>query len=150
MNALCIVPCGKKKIWDVSPDAGPTEARSVYMGSLVRKGVQYAEMFYPSSWCILSAKYGFIRPDELIPGPYNVTFNDPTTGPVAVAMLTKQAREKGLTSYDEIVVVGGARYEAIARAVFEKEIVNPLTGCKGIGFMLQRLDLLMERRESRL
>ncbi len=147
MNALCIVPCGKKKIWDVQPDAGPTEARSVYVGSLVRKGIKYAEMYYPSSWCILSAKYGFVCPDELIPGPYNVTFNDPKTGPVTLAMLVEQAEAKNLVSYDEIVVVGGTRYEAMAHLVFEKEIINPLAGCKGIGFMLQRLDLMMKSRE---
>ena len=27
MKTLCIVPCGKKKIWDDNPNAGPTKAR---------------------------------------------------------------------------------------------------------------------------
>ena len=41
----------------------------------------YAEKF-GSRWVILSAKYGFIRPDFQIPGPYNVSFKDPATKPV--------------------------------------------------------------------
>ena len=35
----------------------------------------YAEKF-GSRWVILSAKYGFIRPDFQIPGPYNVSLNE--------------------------------------------------------------------------
>lgn len=71
MKSLCIVPCGNKKIWDKYPDAGETRAKDVYIGSFIRKCQEYALKFYPESWCILSAKYGFIFPEEVIEGPYS-------------------------------------------------------------------------------
>lgn len=72
---LCVVTCGKKKIWDRHPVAGPTPAGGAYIGSLARKCIEYAEQFYPNHWCILSANYGFLLPDTLIEN-YNITWGD--------------------------------------------------------------------------
>ena len=47
-------------------------------------------------WVILSAKYGFIDPDFLIPGPYNVTFKRRATGPIDAETLRTQVRAAGL------------------------------------------------------
>ena len=47
MKDLCIVTCGKKKIWDKNPDSGPTEAKNVYIGPLSKKAKEYAEKYYP-------------------------------------------------------------------------------------------------------
>ena len=49
MSTLCIVPCGRKKIWDKFPNHGPTEAKFVYIGPFASKCKEYAEMFFPSS-----------------------------------------------------------------------------------------------------
>ena len=73
MNTLCVTPCGSKKIRDIFPEAGPTPARDVYIGPFAQKCQQYAQGFYPLEWCILSAKYGFLFPDDIVPGPYNVS-----------------------------------------------------------------------------
>jgi hypothetical protein len=69
MNTLCIIPCGSAKIWDKDSDAGPTAAQYVYTGGFSMNCKQYAMMFYPNSWCILSAKYGFLLPDDVVAGP---------------------------------------------------------------------------------
>jgi len=90
---------------------------------------EYAEKFYPSSWCILSAKYGFLFPDDIVPSPYNVTFNDKRTNPISVEELSKQVKEKGLDKYEEILVLGGKKYVSMVRKAFsKKKVYVPLEG----------------------
>jgi len=137
---LCIVPCGSLKIWDRNPDAGQVRARDAYIGSFARTSIEYAEKFYPGSYVILSAKYGFLFPDEVIPENYNVTFNDPKTNPISVEELRKQAERKGLMKYDEIVVVAGSEYVKIVKKVFAgKRIITPLKGLGGMGSMISAM-----------
>jgi len=141
VNTLCIVPCGSKKIWGKRPQAGPTPARNVYTGPFAGKCREYAETFHPASWCILSAKYGFLFPDEVVPGPYEVTFNDRETCPISEVQLASQADSKGLGRYDRIVVLGGRNYVGLVREVFRgKAICTPLSDCRGIGYMMGKLN----------
>ena len=147
MKTLCIVPCGKRKIWDQNPDAGPTKARFVYIGPFATKCREYAKMCYPSSWCILSAKHGFMFPNDVVPGPYDVSFNDKRTNPITTKELLSQAIEKELDNYQPIVVVGGKNYVDIAKEVFSsKEILTPLSDCKGMGYMMSRLKDAVRRK----
>jgi hypothetical protein len=146
MRTLCIVPCGKKKIWDINRNAGPTEARYVYIGPFAKKCIEYAEKFYPTSWCILSAKHGFLFSDDIVPGKYNVSFNNKSTKPISQDELSKQIIEKGLNTFDRIVVLGGRNYVNMVKAVFsQKEIHTPLSGCHGIGEMMQKLNDAIQR-----
>jgi len=141
MKALCIIPCGNKKIWDKKPGLGPQKARNVYIGVFATKCKEYAERFYPSSWVILSAKYGFLFPEDIIPGPYNVSFNKKNTNPITVKELRIQAERKGLYEYEKIIVLGGKKYTQIVKDVFSgKEIYTPLADCRGIGYMLSKLN----------
>ncbi len=140
MKILCIISCGNSKIWDNVPNAGPTPAEHVYTSPLSKKLKQYASKFYPSSWCILSAKYGFLFPDDIIPGLYNVTFNDKTSKPIGIDELILQVKDKKLDAYDKIIALGGKHYADIIKKVFlDKEIIVPLDECKGIGYMLGKL-----------
>jgi len=107
MKSLCIAPCGSKKIWSKNLKAGPAKARDVYIGPFAKKCREYAEKFYPSSWYILSAKYGFLLPDDVIPGPYNVSFNDKKTNPISLKDLARQAEQKKINKYKSVVVLGG-------------------------------------------
>lgn len=146
MKTLCIVPCGNRKIWDKNPKAGPTKAEYVYIGSFAKKCREYAMRFYPSSWCILSAKYGFLFPNDIVPGPYNVSFNDRKTNPITTNGLSAQVKEKGLDSYERIVILGGKTYVEMANEVFSsKEILTPLSDCKGIGYMMGKLNDAIKR-----
>jgi hypothetical protein len=140
MQTLCIIPCGNKKIWNIYPNAGPTGARDVYIGIFAKKCRQYAEKFHPSAWCILSAKYGFLMPDDIVPGPYNVSFNDKKTNHITVDELLNQIAQRKLNTYQKIVVLGGKNYVEIASKVFpSKKIFTPLSDCRGIGYMMGRL-----------
>ena len=146
MKTLCIVSCGKKKIWDEKPDAGPTVAKYAYIGNFSKKCQEYAEKFYPKSWCILSAKYGFLFPDDIVPGHYNVSFNDKSTNPISQDELSNQIIEKELNKFDRIVVLGGRNYVNIIRAVFpQKEVHAPLIGCRGNGEMMKKLNDAIKR-----
>jgi hypothetical protein len=141
MKPLCIIPCGSKKIWDINPNAGPTKAKDVYIGPFAKKCQQYAETFYSDSWCILSAKHGFLFPDDKVPGPYNVTFNKKATNPIGNEELIKQFQKKGMGQYKKVVVLGGKKYAEMANAVFaNSEISTPLKGCKGMGYMMGKMN----------
>ncbi|GFP27693.1 hypothetical protein HKBW3S43_00110 [Candidatus Hakubella thermalkaliphila] len=146
MKTLCIVPCGNRKIWDKTPNIGSTEAKDVYIGPFAKKCREYAEKFYPSSWCILSAKYGFLFPSDIVPGPYNVSFNDRKTNPITTKELSAQMAERKLSNYERIVILGGKNYVEMANEVFSsKEILTPLSDCKGIGYMMGKLNDSIKR-----
>jgi hypothetical protein len=140
-NTICIVPCGSKKIWDKEPETGPTMAKHVYIGSFAGKCREYAEKFYPESWCILSAKYGFLFPEDIVPGPYNVSFNNKKSNPISLDELKSADSTQKLYKYDDIVVLGGKNYTKMVNDIFtDKKIYNPLSKCKGMGFMMQELN----------
>ncbi|MFD1732154.1 DUF6884 domain-containing protein [Deinococcus malanensis] len=63
---LVIVPCGASKIWAKQPDAGAVQAQDAYTGPPFVLHRQYAERF-GDQWVILSAKYGFLQPKQLLP-----------------------------------------------------------------------------------
>ena len=140
MKTLCIVPCSQMKIWKKNPSAGPTRAKDAYIGPFTTKCREYAERFY-SSWCFLSAKYGFLFPDEVVPGPYNVTFIDSATDPMTIQELKRQSAEKGLDKYDKVVVLGGKHYKQIARKVFSGKLLeSPLADGIWLGYMMKALN----------
>ncbi len=106
---LVIVGCGKKKIWDGYPDAGPTAARNVYTSPYFGANRRYAEHL-GCDWLVFSAKYGFIQPSFVIPGNYNVTFKDSSTHPVSIDDLRRQHFQQQLGRYDIVTILGGQDY----------------------------------------
>jgi hypothetical protein len=136
---LIIVPCGERKIWDRNPDHGPSPAREAYIGPPFVINRQYAERF-ATRWVVLSAKYGFIAPNFIIPGPYNVTFKMKRTNPVSAVMLTEQVKREGLGEFEAIIGLGGAEYrDRVAVAFAENGVkpVFPFAGYPKIGKMMQ-------------
>ena len=126
MKTLVIVPCGKSKIWRKYPHHGPVEAKNVYTGSPFILNRRYVEHFR-NDWVILSAKYGLIQPDTMIPEDYNVTFNDPDTNPITIQELSDQATK--YYDYECIIALGGKTYSNIVRELFkEKQVIPPTYG----------------------
>ena len=147
---LVIVPRGSAKVWDKHATAGPTAASDTYTGGPFKMNRQYAECF-GDAWVILSAEYGFLRPDDLVEGPYNVTFNKPATQPVAVAVLRDQVRRLCLDHFDEVVGLGGDKYRQAIRGAFADGTVElrfPFAGLP-IGKMLQATKKAIEAADSR-
>lgn len=148
-KSLCIIPCGAAKIWDKQPSIGPVEAQNVYTGVFAVACQRYAKTFF-DHWVILSAKYGFLYPEDIIPEDYNVSFTKPSSETILIAQLKEQAESKGLFKYQEITVLGGKHYANRAKAVFNQgqELFFPLSDCTGIGYMLQRLARALEGQEA--
>jgi hypothetical protein len=144
VKELCIIPAGERKIWAQNPKTGPTKAVEAYIGPFTGMCRKYAEKFYPGAWCFISAKYGFLLPDDIVRGPYNEVFAGKIRGreanPISLEQLSIIAAKKGLDAYDQIAVLGGKVYVDITRQVFpEKEVSAPLSGSPGMGYMMSKL-----------
>lgn len=142
MSRLCVIPCGSRKIWDAHPlAAGTYPAEQAYIGAFHRKCRAYARQFF-EQWVILSAKHGFLLPGDELSENYNTAFGANSPEEITIQQLLLQAGMKQLNRFDHIVVLGGKKFTAIIPNVFTdaKSIAYPLVGCKGIGYMLQRLD----------
>lgn len=139
-DELCIVTCGKRKIWDKYPDAGPQKAENVYIGPLSKKTKEYAKKFYPNSWLILSAKHGFLKSYDIIDQNYNACFHTKSKT-ISFDELENQVLNKNLNKYKRIIVLGGKFYTKMIFNLFPNiEVLNPLKDCKGIGYMLKMIN----------
>ncbi|UAL54058.1 hypothetical protein LIT32_09820 [Bacillus sp. CMF21] len=138
MKQLCVIPCGNKKIWDKEPHLGKVEAQNAYTGTFHLLCRQYAEKFF-DDWVILSAKHGFLLPEDFVPGNYNVSFSMKTEEVIRLEELNMQAYEKNLHQFNKFVVLGGKKFRPIIETAVEGEYIYPLQGCTGIGYMQQML-----------
>lgn len=116
-RVLVIVPCGRSKIWDKTPDAGPALAQDAYNGTPFKLNRQYAEGV-GTKWIILSAKFGFIFPEFTIAGPYEVTFKRKSTMPVSIATLKQQICDLRLAEFQLVIGLGGKEYRAAVSQAF--------------------------------
>lgn len=145
MKSLCIIACGKKKIWDENPETGSVKAENLYTGSFTRKCLEYAKRSGSDSWCILSAKYGFLFPEDIVQGPYNECFHNKGSNPMTLDELSLQIKVKELDNYDKISILGGIYYTNMINILFPKKVIyNPLDSCKGIGYMMKKLNDLID------
>jgi hypothetical protein len=148
-NVLVIVPCGQRKIWDGDPRRGPTPAGEVYTGAPFKINRAYADRF-ASRWVILSAQYGFIAPEFMIPGPYNVTFKRRDTNPISVAELMEQIEQQRLQDFPSIIGLGGKDYRARMEQAFRPFgccVAFPFSGLP-IGLAMQATKRAIESGKS--
>lgn len=139
MKRLCIIPCGKKKIWDKHSNYGPMEAKDVYISPFGKACQAYATMFF-ENWVILSAKHGFLRPNDIVLENYDLAFDSKSDEVISIEKLQKQMVDKSLLQFDEIVLLAGKKHKKVVTKLYPEEMITyPLEGCKGIGYMLQRL-----------
>ncbi|HHB1884333.1 TPA: DUF6884 domain-containing protein [Bacillus cereus] len=148
MKRICIIPCGKKKIWDKHSDYGPMEAKDVYISPFGKACQAYATMFF-ENWVILSAKHGFLRPNDIVLENYDLAFDSKSDEVINIEQLQKQMVDKSLLQFDEIVLLAGKKHKKVVTKLYpEKMITYPLEGCKGIGYMLQRLKEAVKEGEE--
>lgn len=145
MKKIAVLPCGKKKIWDVNPSAGPVYAKQAYQGTLHKKCARYARFhnLYP---VILSAKYGFLHPEDIVPDNYDTGFQH-HSGVISDTALTSQWHMKGFSETDTIVVLTGKKHQRVLNRVIDTthQWEFPLSRARGIGEMLQILDQSVQR-----
>ena len=129
MKPLVVVPSGRRKIWEMNPNARPTLAKNVYTGPPFKVNREYAEIF-SDKWVILSPKYGFIEPDFIISEDYNVAFDDPKTNPISLSTLREQVKDR-FSEYPCIVALGGSTYANLVVETFkstDQKVLTPSTG----------------------
>ena len=126
MRSLIVISCGKAKIWDRHTNRKSVPARDAYTGSLFRLCRRYAESQAPEAWVILSAKYGLLRPDELI-DDYDVTITD--LDAISVDTLSNQWRKR-FRKFDRIISLCSRAYDRRLRAAVGSDLPfdNPLAG----------------------
>ena len=145
MSRLVVAQCGGKKIWKDRPEMGTVPAQEAYTSTYFKKQRAYAEQF-GDEWMILSAKYGFLKPEDNIED-YNVTFKKKSTGPISSSELAGQIKRMKLGSYDEIVVLGGKEYLEATNKAFEgtnAKIVAPFEGLQ-IGKRMRAINEALRR-----
>lgn len=149
MNSLCIVPCGKRKIWDTEPSCGPVPASQAYTGAFASTARAYAQAFYPESCIVLSAEYGFLWPSDLVKGPYNVSFSRPRYSVIRDVELRDQVNRLCLSRFGEIVVIAATVYAAAVYQAFADRPVrirSPLVGLPNMGSMIAEMKRAMAAR----
>lgn len=136
-----IIPCGKKKIWDVHPEKGETKVKDAYIGVFHNLCKQYAEKF-GDEWVILSAKYGYLLPEEYVKGAYDLSFDHKNKSVISLEALQAQVRRKKFDDFSSITVLTGKKYKPYIEKSFEGINVTmyyPLAEAKGIGYMQSML-----------
>lgn len=150
MKTLIIVPCGKHKIWDRDKNTGPTKAKDAYIGPVFRVNRAFAEKF-SKDWLILSAKYGFISPDFLIPENYDLTFGSDDLEAVNVSYIYNQLKEMELDRrFEAVIALGGKKYRRAIEDAFEGtqvQVVSPFAGL-GCGKLIQATKAFVEKNSE--
>lgn len=124
---IVFISCTKKKL------GHPCSAKEMYTASQwFRGGWQYAKSLNPDDIYILSAKYGLLRPDDIIE-PYNKTLITENINAIKIwsTMVAKQIRNEGINTFDYAVFLCGFNYRRFIRNLFPNRI-EPLAHM-GIG-----------------
>ncbi|MBC1421187.1 hypothetical protein IA612_05335 [Listeria seeligeri] len=144
---LIIIASGKPKIWDKFPDLGPVKASEAYTGTFHRLSKTYAEKF-ADSYLILSPKYGFLRPDDLVAEPYDVRFTMKGTSEATIQLeeLKRMWRGLQINPTELVPMLGGEKFRGLLSSITDnKQTFDfPLTGSSGIGVMQQKLKQAIE------
>lgn len=128
-ETLFIVACTKTKIWQVDREAPEyVPARYAYCGESFKAFLRWLEEVGAESqgfrWLILSARYGYVEPWHPIED-YDVTFDDPQTGPVPdealyaqVMFQTRWRDRKPLRDFRMVIYSGSTTYGKKVRTSF--------------------------------
>lgn len=133
-NRVALISCVKKKYGSAAP------ARDLYTSQLFRGVRRYAET-HADTWFILSAKYGVLRPDEVVE-PYEGTLNTmPKRDRLAWGQKVQQQLLDLLPAAAEVILLAGQRYREDIEPFLRKNgysVSVPLQGLT-IGKQLQLL-----------
>lgn len=136
-NPIVIIPCGAKKL------NHPAKAINMYQGSYYKKYREYAlALTNLDNLFILSAKYGLLKPNQVIE-PYSKTLGD--DGCITYWDVKKQAIEYGVLDRD-CIAIGGKRYVNLCKRVW-KNILTPLQGKGEIGYQMQWMKNQIDMRK---
>jgi len=105
-QTLVVVPCGKQKVWNRRPSAGPTPAERAYTSNYFNLCKKYAQAF-SDEWVVLSGKYGILKPRELVKGDYDLRIKP---SPRFAATIREQLRRHLRHGINRVVSLCGNDY----------------------------------------
>lgn len=145
MRQLSIIPCGKKKIWNKKSERGATKAKHAYIGTFHTLCRNYTLQFI-DQWVVLSAKHGFLLPEDMVDENYDVTFNQDSNEIITIEKLQEQVREKKLDQFDELIILTGKKYKKVIEGSFNDDMPRkfPFEAYSGMGYMQQALKQAVE------
>lgn len=120
------ISCGFRK------SSIPTKAEFMYTGPYFKALLNYAKS-YSDNIYILSAKYGFLRLDQII-DPYNIKFGDPGTAEIS----TLKSQAKKLSINGKLFMLGGELYKQAISQVFDN-VEFPIPEGLGMGMQISWL-----------
>ena len=136
MKRVVLISCVSRKVGHSAP------AKDLYISTLFKLNLRYAEMLGPDQIFILSAKYGLLPLTKLVE-PYEVTLNSMRSKDIASwadKVLIQLAGNANLAK-DHFIFLAGSKYrQFIIPHLRSYEI--PLEGLR-IGEQLQRLKELV-------
>lgn len=105
MNTIVLISCVSKKM------PRKSRARDLYISSLFRMNLRYAQQFLPQKVFILSAKYGLVQLDGEIE-PYDITLNKMSACErrIWAAKVVSQLRVYSDLENDRFVILAGQKY----------------------------------------
>lgn len=131
-GTIVLLSCAHKKL------SAAAKAQDLYRSPLFRLSLAYARNLKPDAIFILSAKYGLLRPDEIVAW-YDETLNAMASTDVrtwAVGVLSDLSRIADLNR-NEFVLLAGERYRRFIEPEL-RHVCVPLRGL-AIGKQLQFL-----------
>ncbi|WP_018923413.1 DUF6884 domain-containing protein [Salsuginibacillus kocurii] len=143
MGTLYILPCGKKKIWDINPACQTVQAKHAYVGTFHQAAKAYATTF-AGQWCILSAKHGFLLPEDTIAENYDLGFHHTSAQIISQETLKQQWHNVNTEPFHHVVFLTGKKHIHVVQQLIHESSPSitfhyPLHGASGIGEMIQRL-----------
>jgi hypothetical protein len=137
MSKVVLISCVSMKL--------DTEAKAqdLYISPLFKMNLAYAQLQKPDAIYILSAKYGLVDLEQVIP-PYEQTLNTMKSGQVKDWALDVIDQMEGKVNFqkDEIIFLAGERYRKFLMPLCRNAKV-PLEGLgigKQLGWLKKKLD----------
>lgn len=121
------------------------KARDLYISTLFRLNLRYAQKLQPDDIFILSAKYGLLPLDKEIE-PYEQTLNTMRSSEIKkwAEQVLEQLRGIGSLEDDEFIFLAGEKYRKYLLPYLQHASI-PLYGLR-IGEQLQKLKGLVDER----
>ena len=138
MAKIVLISCVSKKL------SCKSKAKDLYISSLFKFNLKYADSFFPDNIFILSAKYGLVSLDDII-DPYDMTLNNMNSKEIklwADNVLVNLSNIADLKT-DEFIFLAGDNY----RKYLISSINNYKIPLKGLGIGKQ-LHYLKEKTKN--
>ena len=132
LKRIVLISCVSKKL------SRKAEAKDLYISTLFRLNLKYAEKLEPDEIFVLSAKYGLLPLDQEIQ-PYEQTLNNMRSSEVEewANRILEQIKEVCTISETEFTFLAGEKYRKYLLPHINHALI-PLQGLR-IGEQLQRL-----------